>query len=192
MAIATPASARDVALLVFDEDGTLVDASPAAWGILGVGPEERISLARLFPDLTPPRPASLADWAARLHPVGPRHLLVRGHLLAAEFAAWIPSHGDLRGRLCILLALARSDSLPARTGPPTAPQALMSLAHEMDNALSKIAGYAQLLLISNAPTSQRGELERIHDEALRMALLVDDLRALARASRPDPLAAPLP
>jgi len=54
------------------------------------------------------------------------------------------------------------------------------VAHELNNPLAVISGYAQMLLVSDVPPTLRGDLERIDRGARRAAQVVRDLLAFAR------------
>jgi two-component system, cell cycle sensor histidine kinase and response regulator CckA len=60
---------------------------------------------------------------------------------------------------------------------------LAGLAHELNNPLTSIKSFAQLLLLDERPAEDREGLEVIHHEADRAAQLVADLRLLARQTR---------
>jgi two-component system NtrC family sensor kinase len=54
------------------------------------------------------------------------------------------------------------------------------VVHEINNALSGILGYAQLLTTHALPPEARRDLERIHDEALRTARIAQNLLKFSR------------
>lgn len=60
---------------------------------------------------------------------------------------------------------------------------LAGVAHELNNPLAAIIGFAQLLLKRSWPADDHAALETIHHEAIRSANIVKDLLALAR--KPD-------
>jgi two-component system, cell cycle sensor histidine kinase and response regulator CckA len=60
---------------------------------------------------------------------------------------------------------------------------LGGLAHELNNPLTSIKSFAQLLLLDQRPAEDREGLEVIHQEADRAAQLVADLRLIARQTR---------
>lgn len=62
---------------------------------------------------------------------------------------------------------------------------LSSVAHELNNPLTTVLGYADLLLAESDPHLPRQELERIRDEALRCRRIVGNLLDLARAEAVD-------
>jgi PAS domain S-box-containing protein len=57
---------------------------------------------------------------------------------------------------------------------------LAGVAHELNNPLAAIMGFAQLLLKKAWPTEDRAALETINHEAIRSATIVKDLLAMAR------------
>jgi len=57
---------------------------------------------------------------------------------------------------------------------------LAGVAHELNNPLSAIVGFSQLLLKKSWPEDDRTALEAIHHEATRSAAIVKDLLALVR------------
>jgi PAS domain S-box-containing protein len=60
---------------------------------------------------------------------------------------------------------------------------LGGLAHELNNPLTSIKSFAQLLLLDERPSEDREGLEVIHQESDRAARLVADLRQLARQTQ---------
>lgn len=62
---------------------------------------------------------------------------------------------------------------------------LAGVAHELNNPLAAILGFAQLLLRKAWPEEERGALETISHEAERSAKIVHDLLALARKREGD-------
>jgi PAS domain S-box-containing protein len=57
---------------------------------------------------------------------------------------------------------------------------LGGVAHELNNPLSAVLGFTELLLMQERPREEREDLETIRREAERMAKIVTDLRLLAR------------
>ena len=57
---------------------------------------------------------------------------------------------------------------------------LAGVAHELNNPLAAIMGFAQLLLRKPWPAEDRAALETINHEAIRSATIVKDLLAMAR------------
>ncbi|MDY7039896.1 MAG: ATP-binding protein [Chloroflexota bacterium] len=64
-------------------------------------------------------------------------------------------------------------------------QLVSGVAHELNNPLTSIMGYAQLALESEQPLQTRSDLERILEEAERSARIVKNLLTFARQHRPE-------
>lgn len=63
---------------------------------------------------------------------------------------------------------------------------LGGVAHELNNPLSAVLGFTELLLMQERPREEREDLETIRREAERMAKIVTDLRLLARDTQEQP------
>jgi len=59
-----------------------------------------------------------------------------------------------------------------------------SIVHEINNPLSGIIGYAQLLLVRDVDPDLRGSIEKIYSEALRASRIVRNLLDFARRRQP--------
>ena len=57
---------------------------------------------------------------------------------------------------------------------------LAGVAHELNNPLAAISGFAQILLKTNLPKDDRSAIETVHREAKRAAKIVKDLLTFAR------------
>jgi PAS domain S-box-containing protein len=57
---------------------------------------------------------------------------------------------------------------------------LAGVAHELNNPLAAISGFAQILLKTNLPKEDRSAIETVHREAKRAAKIVKDLLTFAR------------
>jgi len=64
-------------------------------------------------------------------------------------------------------------------------QLVSGVAHELNNPLTSITGYAQLALETDLETQTRSDLERILEEAERSARIVKNLLTFARQHRPE-------
>ena len=62
---------------------------------------------------------------------------------------------------------------------------IAGVAHELNNPLSAILGFTQLLLLEPRSTEERDDLATIAQEAQRMAKIVSDLRLVARDTQAD-------
>jgi len=62
---------------------------------------------------------------------------------------------------------------------------ISGVAHELNNPLTGVMGYSQLLLGSSAPPEIKKNVERINKEAIRCQKIVQNLLAFARKHRPE-------
>jgi signal transduction histidine kinase len=62
-------------------------------------------------------------------------------------------------------------------------QLISSVAHELNNPLSAISGYAQLAQIEDCPPRLREDLKHVYENVLRCRKVVDNLLFFARQSR---------
>jgi len=64
-------------------------------------------------------------------------------------------------------------------------EVISGVAHELNNPLSGVLGYSQLLLARNEGGSMTRGLERIHESALRCQKIVSNLLSFARGHKPE-------
>ncbi|MBI5623428.1 MAG: response regulator [Elusimicrobia bacterium] len=62
-------------------------------------------------------------------------------------------------------------------------QLISSVAHELNNPLGAVCGYAQMSMADGVPPAVRRDLEHVHRNALRCRKVVDNLLVFARRSR---------
>jgi PAS domain S-box-containing protein len=62
---------------------------------------------------------------------------------------------------------------------------ISGIAHELNNPLTGVMGYSQLLLNSSASAESKGNLEKIHREAVRCQKIVQNLLTFARRRSPE-------
>jgi two-component system NtrC family sensor kinase len=62
---------------------------------------------------------------------------------------------------------------------------ISGVAHELNNPLTGVMGYSQLLMTSQAPPEVKRNLDRINKEAVRCQKIVQNLLAFARRHRPE-------
>ena len=121
----------------------------------------------------PPAERLLRDDGA---PDTERVLLARAHAL--DDARILVSLADASGETRLRSHLDRAERL-ASVG-----ELLSSVAHELNNPLTTVLGYAEILLGEDTPGTPREELERIREAALRCRRIVANLLNLARAEAP--------
>ncbi len=63
-------------------------------------------------------------------------------------------------------------------------QMISGIAHELNNPLTGVLGYAQLLMEGECPPAIRRDLERINQDALRCKKIIENLMRFARKERP--------
>jgi two-component system NtrC family sensor kinase len=64
-------------------------------------------------------------------------------------------------------------------------QMISGVAHELNNPLTTVMGYAQLLLVGELDETVKADLQRIYDDALRAQRIVQDLLTFARQKKPE-------
>ena len=64
-------------------------------------------------------------------------------------------------------------------------QLVSGIAHELNNPLTSIQGYAQLLLSRRSPTDRAGDAQRISQEAERAGRIVKNLLLFSRETKPE-------
>ncbi len=182
-------AAPDAVLTVL-QSGRIREANDAVQDLVGLPPVQLIG--RMLEDLVLDEDRShLADQVARVH--DGRGGTLRGAGLVRTTSAHrlaggaTPSRGgsaaDARGR-------TRHDgrSRDARRGWPRASgwrvqgELLAGVAHEVNNPLSTISAFAQLLERENLSESQRESVDVIRSETMRASHVVRDLLTFARRS----------
>jgi PAS domain S-box-containing protein len=98
--------------------------------------------------------------------------------------AHVDGHGELQwweGVVQDITERQRHDELRRRSERMASiGTTLAGVAHELNNPLAAIMGFAQLLLRKPWPAEDRAALETINHEAIRSATIVKDLLAMAR------------
>ncbi len=171
-------------------DGVLLDVNPAMATMLGyTGPEPLLG-RNLFEQLQPgagERERCLAELARGTPEVfcdlrGPRRNGATVHLRLAVTA-------EFDGRqLCFLQGTAENITERARREEivrrgermASLTRTLAGVAHEINNPLAAITGFAQILLKRDQPDDDRHAHETILHEARRAAQIIKDLLTIAR------------
>ena len=100
-----------------------------------------------------------------------------------EMVGWLEVYRDLSGQRLMQGKLLQTEKMAALG------QLVSGIAHELNNPLTSIAGYAQLLLArrpgAGAEAEAGAELQRIHTEAERAARIVKNLLYFARETKPE-------
>ena len=80
-----------------------------------------------------------------------------------------------------------TDRAVREPGTPTTPDPgeIRRLAHDLNNLMTAIQGYAEILLEDIEPSSpHRGDIELLHKATRRASAIVGDLMALGRSGAP--------
>lgn len=176
-----------VALMTFSPDGALQSANRVARDLVGLSPDQAVSLTSLFEG--PGRP--LRDWlddvvAERL-PAGTEVLRLRRGEGEAFFQVSLRrvAEGGRPGVLAVLQDATALKTLEAQFVQSQKMQAIGQLAggiaHDFNNLLTAIAGHCDLLLLRHTKADlDYADLVQIHQNTNRAAGLVGQLLAFSR------------
>jgi PAS domain S-box-containing protein len=171
-----------IGVLAFDMNGRLLEANPEALTIFGVDSniigKNGESLSRLSPVL---ERLSSAEAASVRFPV-----TISGEELVYEMESisMKDKTGHQMGRLAILRDVTEQKNIQeqlmsqdrlASIGLLTA-----GFSHELNNPLSNIVGFSELLRKRDLPADIRADVNIISEEAERASRIVDDLLTFAR------------
>lgn len=92
-------------------------------------------------------------------------------------AGWLEIYRDISGQRLMHSKLVQTEKMAAIG------QLVSGIAHELNNPLTSIMGYAQLLLGRGLPAERAGEARKIYDEAERAGRIVKNLLLFAREAR---------
>lgn len=94
-------------------------------------------------------------------------------------AGWLELFTDVTGERQIQFKMIQTEKMAALG------QLVSGIAHELNNPLTGIMGYAQLLLGQNLPPAQRAEAAKVCEEAERARRIVKNLLCFARENKPE-------
>jgi two-component system NtrC family sensor kinase len=92
---------------------------------------------------------------------------------------WVEVYHDVTGDRQLQSKLLQTEKMAALG------QLISGIAHELNNPLTAITGYAQLLLSHRAKQDQQAEAQRVFDEAERASRIVKNLLYFARENKPE-------
>jgi len=92
---------------------------------------------------------------------------------------WMELYSDVTGERQIQMKMLRTEKMAALG------QFVSGIAHELNNPLTAIMGYAQLLLGRGLSQSQLSEANKVYQEAERARRIVKNLLYFARENRPE-------
>jgi signal transduction histidine kinase len=96
---------------------------------------------------------------------------------AGEFVGAVALARDMTAWLFLQRQLAQAEKLSAIG------EVVAGVSHEINNPLTAILGYAELLLESGLPDAARSDLKKIHFQASRMRRIVQNLLRFAREDK---------
>jgi len=92
---------------------------------------------------------------------------------------WLEVYRDITSQRLIQSKLLQTEKMAALG------QLVSGIAHELNNPLTSIQGYAQLLLGRRFTSEQTGDARRISQEAERAARIVKNLLLFSRETTPE-------
>jgi nitrogen-specific signal transduction histidine kinase len=92
---------------------------------------------------------------------------------------WLEHYSDVTGERQVQSKLLQTEKMAALG------QLVSGIAHELNNPLTAIMGYAQLLLGKGLMPAQLSEAEKVYQEAERARRIVKNLLYFARETRPE-------
>jgi len=181
-------AAPDAVLTVL-QSGRIREANDAVQDLVGLQPVQLIG--RMLEDLVLPEDRShLADQVARVMNGREARFEVRvwhGHgVRIASFAARLLPETDPPQMLVVGRDMTADREMRARLAESerlaSAGELLAGVAHEVNNPLSTISAFAQILERDTLTESQRESVEVIRSETMRASQVVRDLLTFARRS----------
>ena len=92
---------------------------------------------------------------------------------------WLEVYRDITGQRLIQSKLLQTEKMAALG------QLVSGIAHELNNPLTSIQGYAQLLLSRRSPSDRIADARRISQEAARAGRIVKNLLLFSREAKPE-------
>ncbi len=100
---------------------------------------------------------------------------------AGRTIGWLELYRDVTGQRLLQSKLLQTEKMAAIG------QLVSGIAHELNNPLTGILGYAQLLLGRGLAPAQQAEAQKIYEEAERASHIVKNLLLFARETQPERL-----
>jgi len=184
------------AVLHLDNEGRLIYANPAAAKLTGYEKRELLLRFRQLGDLAHPEERETVEAAVADALAGRTRPDLEWHITHADGSQRFVSgslqplraeHGDLNGVVVLARDRTRERQLQDQLNQSEKLSAIGTLvsgvAHELNNPLAGILGFAQLLLVRPPEEWGRGDIESIEQNARRCQRIVENLLAFARQSR---------
>lgn len=187
-----------IGVLQVDTSGRTVYANPAIGDLTGMDRTTALSRFASPADLAVPedRERLASAMAAALEGERRRDLEFRAHradgkarFVTAELQPLLSESGVRKGALLLLRDVTREKELQSQLHQSEKLKAMgemvSGVAHELNNPLAGILGYAQLFLSQPSEQWSRRDVEKIEQNARRCKRIVENLLAFARQSRSD-------
>ncbi|MDF1702317.1 MAG: PAS domain S-box protein, partial [Planctomycetota bacterium] len=184
------------AVLHLDADGRLVYANPAASELTGQSKSKLLAAYERLEDMAHANDRAVLAEAVNAALRGEASASLEFHVahadgnlrwVTASLQPLVGDSGDPKGVVVLARDQTREKQLQDQLNQSEKLSAIGTLvsgvAHELNNPLAGILGFAQLMLVRSPEEWGRGDIENIETNARRCQRIVENLLAFARQSR---------